>query len=100
MRYPFLHQGSEEDDAFDSPLQPNKKTEELTAEEKEQLEARAKQFGVDLEQCMYELYAEPDKQGKMGVAAKYKYVSVIRFVSLSLDSPRSPLQGAVPDAYV
>ena len=26
------------------------------------------------EECMYELYAEPDKTGKQSVAAKYKYV--------------------------
>lgn len=73
-RYPFLRDRDEDDEGTRGLLQPDKKTEELTSEEKDQLEAKAKQFGVDLEQCMYELYSEPDKQGKHVVAAKYKYV--------------------------
>ncbi|KAI0708842.1 hypothetical protein C8T65DRAFT_649641 [Cerioporus squamosus] len=71
-RYPFLRDCDEDDGETRGSLQPDKKTEELTPEEKERLEAKAKQFGVDLEQCMYELYSEPDKQGKHVVAAKYK----------------------------
>lgn len=50
----------------------DKKPEELTDEEKTMLEERAKQFATDLEECMYEIYAEPDKTGKHSVAAKYK----------------------------
>ncbi|KAI0741581.1 hypothetical protein C8Q80DRAFT_143618 [Daedaleopsis nitida] len=72
-RYPFLRQHDEAEAApSDSPLLPEKKSDELTPEEKEQLETKAKKFGIDLEQCMYELYSEPDKQGKHIVAAKYK----------------------------
>ncbi|RPD64235.1 hypothetical protein L227DRAFT_571804 [Lentinus tigrinus ALCF2SS1-6] len=71
-RYPFLRDRDEDDEELRGLLQPDKKTEELTPEEKEQLDAKAKQFGIDLEQCMYELYSEPDKQGKHVVAAKYK----------------------------
>ncbi|CDO75985.1 hypothetical protein BN946_scf184548.g2 [Trametes cinnabarina] len=70
MRYPFLNIPEEGTDIGE--LHPDKKPEELTQEEKEELEARAKQFGADLEQCMYELYAEPDKQGKHVAAGKYK----------------------------
>ena len=55
---------------------PSKKPEELTPEEKEELEARANQFGVELENCMYEQYSEPDKAGKQVVAGKYKCVSI------------------------
>ena len=79
-RYPFLRQSDDQQqaDANDdgaaprSSLQPDKKPEELTPEEKEQLETAAKKFGTDVEQCVYELYSEPDKQGRQTVGAKYK----------------------------
>ncbi|KAI1793536.1 hypothetical protein LXA43DRAFT_220280 [Ganoderma leucocontextum] len=71
-RYPFLSQPSEDEAGAGPSLQPGKKPEELTPEEKEQLEATANQFGVDLENCMYELYSEPDKSGKQIVGGKYK----------------------------
>ncbi|OSD02932.1 hypothetical protein PYCCODRAFT_1434818 [Trametes coccinea BRFM310] len=69
-RYPFLNPPAEGEELGE--LHPDKKPEELTPEEKEQLEARAKQFGADLEQCIYELYSELDKQGKHVAAGKYK----------------------------
>ncbi len=77
-RYPFLREtGSDNavgqaEGTSSELLQPDKKTEELSTEEKEQLEAKAKKFGFDLEQCMYELYSEPDKQGRHVVGGKYK----------------------------
>ncbi|TBU36507.1 transcription factor S-II, central domain-containing protein, partial [Dichomitus squalens] len=71
-RYPFLAQRDEGDDTAGRSEQPDKKPEELTSEEKEQLEAKANQFGVELENCMYELYSEPDKSGKQVVGGKYK----------------------------
>lgn len=76
VRYPFLNQPSEGDSdaAPESSLQPDKKSEELSPEEKEQLESKANLFGVDLENCMYELYSESDKAGKQIVGGKYKYV--------------------------
>lgn len=71
LRYPILSEAPETED-----ISIEKKTEELTPEEKEQLEEKANHFTTDLEECMYELYAEPDaKTGKYGVAAKYKWVS-------------------------
>ncbi|KAI0766610.1 hypothetical protein BD413DRAFT_494258 [Trametes elegans] len=71
MRYPFLTLAAT-DGEDGGELQPDKKPEELTPEEKEELEKRAKQFGTDLEQSIYELYSEPDKQGKQVAAGKYK----------------------------
>ncbi|KAI0820319.1 hypothetical protein BC628DRAFT_1397687 [Trametes gibbosa] len=68
-RYPFL---PSEDSEGMKQLSPHKKPEELTSEEKEGLETRARQFGHDLEQCLYELFSEPDKQGKQVAAGKYK----------------------------
>ena len=80
-RYPFLAQHNEEEAAPEPTVQPDKKSEELTPEEKEQLEAKANLFGVDLENCMYELYSEPDKSGKQMVGGKYKYVYLHEHIS-------------------
>lgn len=67
LRYPVL-------DGIEAEQAPvEKKPEELTPEEKEQIENRASRFAHDVEECMYQIYAEPDvKTGKHGVAAKYK----------------------------
>ncbi len=72
LRYPILQDHGLSDNG---EIVIDKKPEELTAEEKEQLETRAKKFATDLEECMFELYSEQDKNGKHGVAAKYKYVT-------------------------
>lgn len=67
LRYPMLGETS---DSVDLVV---KKPEELSAEEKEQLEVKAGCFATELEESMYELYAEPDsKTGKHGVGTKYK----------------------------
>ncbi|KAJ7155369.1 hypothetical protein C8R43DRAFT_1065913 [Mycena crocata] len=52
-----------------------KKAEDLTEDEKAKVEEEAKQFATDLEQCVYDIYAEPDKQGKPSAGGKYKYVA-------------------------
>ncbi|KAI0644219.1 hypothetical protein C8Q79DRAFT_974759 [Trametes meyenii] len=72
VRYPFLHSSSDAGSGSELELHPLKKPEELTSEEKEQLEAKAKLFGNELEQSIYELYSELDKQGKQVAAGKYK----------------------------
>ncbi|KAJ7898426.1 hypothetical protein B0H13DRAFT_2664550 [Mycena leptocephala] len=41
-------------------------------EEKAKVEEEAKQFATDLEQCVYDIYSEPDKQGKSSAGGKYK----------------------------
>ncbi len=102
-RYPFLNQPSEDEAAPQPSIQPDKKSEELSPEEKEQLEAKANLFGVDLENCMYELYSEPDKAGKQIVGGKYKYVYLLEHLSVHehvTDHLVLRLQGAFPDAYV
>jgi hypothetical protein len=52
-----------------------KKYEEMTDEEKETLVADSKQFAAGLEQCVFDIYAEPDKSGVPHAGAKYKCVS-------------------------
>lgn len=69
LRYPTVHdvEPSEGETSVD------KKTEDLTAEERAQLEEKAGRYATELEECMFELYAEPDaKTEKHSVATKYK----------------------------
>lgn len=83
LRYPLLPQDEVEDG---DDIKPSKKTEELTPEEKELVEAKAKAFVGELEQCLFDLYSEPDRTGKPHAGAKYKYallfVSVTSYKSL------------------
>ena len=68
LRHPMLGETAD-----DESMAVEKKSEDLSEEEKEQLEARANQFATELEECMFEMNAESDvKTGKPGVGAKYK----------------------------
>ena len=76
LRYPILpgatSEPAAEGDEGEGEAVVDKKPQDLTEEERELLESRAKKFAAELEGCMFEIYAEPDKTGKHGVAAKYK----------------------------
>jgi hypothetical protein len=74
LRYPHVRDGG-------SAVE--KKTEDLTEEEKAKVEEEAKQFATDLEQCVYDIYSEPDKQGKSSAGGKYKYVFAIFLISVA-----------------
>ncbi|CAL1715045.1 unnamed protein product [Somion occarium] len=82
LRYPILPQDETQEG---DEITPSKKTEELTPEEKELVEEKAKHFTADLEHCMFELYAEPDKTGKPHAAAKYK--ERFRMLTFNLSKP-------------
>lgn len=49
-----------------------KKLEGMTEEEKEALMNECKQFCTQLEQCIFDIYSEPDKNGAPHAAGKYK----------------------------
>ncbi|KAJ6493533.1 hypothetical protein C8R47DRAFT_409491 [Mycena vitilis] len=66
LRYPHVRQDAS------GGLPVEKKPEELTEEEKAKVEDEAKQFATDLEQCVYDIYCEPDKHGKPSAGGKYK----------------------------
>ncbi len=51
-----------------------RKAEELSEDEKTQIKERATSFAAEVEQAIFATYAEPDKFGKLGAGAKYKYV--------------------------
>ncbi|KAJ7577052.1 hypothetical protein C8J56DRAFT_972207 [Mycena floridula] len=65
-RYPHV-KGDENPDEL-----VEKKPEELTEEQKSHVLDAAKQFAAELEQCVYETYSEPDKQGRACAGGKYK----------------------------
>ena len=73
-KYPFLP--SEETPKDEAP-EPSKKEEDLTEEEQEILSTNGKKYASDLEQCVFEMYAEPDKHGKPSAGGKYKCVSYL-----------------------
>ena len=66
FRYPH----AEADDGSSNRV--DLKEEDLTDEDKQRLQNEADTFSSELEQCLFELYAEPDKHGKLGVGPKYK----------------------------
>ncbi|KAI5118689.1 hypothetical protein M0805_003625 [Coniferiporia weirii] len=59
-------------------------TTELDDEEKNVVDQKIKSFAAELEQCMMETYAEPDKSGKLSAAGKYKE----RFRMLQFNLPK------------
>ena len=95
QRYPLLPSEGDEGEAV-----VEKNPEELTDEEKEQLKERASRFATELEECMYELYAEPDKTGKQSVAAKYKYVPLSPSGHILLICADHLRKGTFPHALV
>ncbi|KAI0788754.1 hypothetical protein C8Q75DRAFT_767793 [Abortiporus biennis] len=82
LRYPIL---AGETIADEQDVQPSKKPEELTPEEKEFVEGKGKDFATELEHCMWELYAEPDATGKPSAGKKYK--DEFRMLSFNLSKP-------------
>lgn len=45
---------------------------ELSDEDKTRLEEEAKAFASEVEQCVFDMYCEPDKHNKLSVGPKYK----------------------------
>ena len=78
MQYPYVYPESnskEEGAERKKATIVERKPEELTEEEKTQLRERASAFAAEVEQAVFDTYAEPDKYGKPGAGVKYKYVS-------------------------
>ncbi|KZT71961.1 hypothetical protein DAEQUDRAFT_80269 [Daedalea quercina L-15889] len=81
LRFPFLN-GTQ-----DAPntSEPSKRPEDLVDEEKEKLEMTAKHFAADLEQCIFDVYSDSDKNGKRSVGNKYK--ERFRMLTFNLSKP-------------
>ncbi|EIN06001.1 hypothetical protein PUNSTDRAFT_145392 [Punctularia strigosozonata HHB-11173 SS5] len=61
------------------------KPEELTSEQKADIETRANAYAAEVEQCTYEIYAEPGKDGKPHAGPKYK--DRFRTLTFNLSQP-------------
>lgn len=66
LRYPQVTVDDESDNKVE--LSAN----DFTDQDKERLQNEADVFASELEECLFELYGEPDKHGKQGVGPKYK----------------------------
>ena len=99
LRYPYVRQKGEarEGEGEGKGEVPQelelveRKTEELSEEDKTQAKERATAFATEVEQAVFDTYAEADKFGKNGVGAKYKYVlaSSLSFHVCSWSGPGS-----------
>jgi hypothetical protein len=80
MQYPHIQQedhaeeGETGEDEKERKPTIERKPEELTEEEKAKVRERATAFAAEVEQAVFDTYAEPDKYGKPSASAKYKYV--------------------------
>ena len=75
VQYPYVHpEGSAEEEGRKKAT-AERNPEELTEEDKTQLRERASAFATEVEQAVFDMYAELDKNGKPSAGVKYKYVS-------------------------
>ena len=73
LRYPYVHLKEEDDGEGQFVVKTIKKElADMNDEEKEALIEDSRRFARELESCVYEIYAEPDKSGNPHAAAKYK----------------------------
>jgi hypothetical protein len=74
FRYPHVRHMEKIEDQGQGEVQSiePKKLEEMTEEEKEALMNECRQFSIELEQCIFDIYSEPDKNGAPHAAGKYK----------------------------
>ncbi|KAF8630111.1 hypothetical protein AX15_003072 [Amanita polypyramis BW_CC] len=73
LRYPHVPTPKEEAIEENQDVKRiEKKLEEISDEEKAHILERANGFATELEQCIYDIYCEPDKQGEVHAGAKYK----------------------------
>lgn len=102
LRYPHVQKKSEAQEGEGEGEEPReiefveRKAEELSEEEKTQTKERATTFTAEVEQAIFNTYAEPDKYGKLGAGAKYKCV----LSSICFNTCSYPLQGALPHTHV
>lgn len=73
MQYPCVQENNAEGEGAPKKATVTRKPEELTEDDKTQLRERASAFATEVEQAVFNTYAEPDKFGKPGAGVKYKY---------------------------
>lgn len=89
LRYPHIYVTSSSHDETDGVDAPGsfveKKSDDLTEDERATVLANAKQFADELESCVYEIYCEPDKNGTPSAGGKYK--DRFRTIQFNLSKP-------------
>lgn len=76
LKYPHVRIQNEGSDIGDQPPERSiveKPLGELTEEERANLLDESKEFAVELEKCVFDIYSEPDKQGNPSAGSNYKY---------------------------
>jgi hypothetical protein len=77
LRYPHVRIENEGNNVSDKARETGiveKPLGELTEEEKTNLLDESKEFAIELEKCIFDIYSEPDKQGNLSAGSNYKYV--------------------------
>lgn len=77
LKYPHVRIENEGNDVNDLSRERGiveKPLGDLTEEEKAELLNESKEFAVELEKCVFDIYSEPDKQGNPSAGSNYKYV--------------------------
>ncbi|KAF9454334.1 hypothetical protein P691DRAFT_809892 [Macrolepiota fuliginosa MF-IS2] len=91
FRYPHVRAQAEPEGGEEQEKKPGvggivwKKLEEMTDEEKEVLTNESKQFAAELEQCMFDIYSEPDRSNAPHAGGKYK--DRFRMLHFNLSKP-------------
>jgi hypothetical protein len=77
LKYPLADmQGSDAEDGCVS-----KAPKDLTEEERTRLKDLGRKFAEELEQCVFDIYSEPDKQSLPSAGGKYKCVVFVLSVT-------------------
>ncbi|EGN96781.1 hypothetical protein SERLA73DRAFT_16037, partial [Serpula lacrymans var. lacrymans S7.3] len=84
LKYPHVD-ASETSDGHNEGTRVEQNTDSLTSEDKTRLEQEAKDFATELEQCVFDIYSEPDKLGKQSAGSKYK--ERFRMLTFNLSKP-------------
>ena len=105
MQYPHvLQESTAEEEEGERKEMIERKPEELTDEDRTQLRERAAIFATEVEQAVFETYAEPDRHGKPGAGVKYKYAFQLSArTQVLMTMPFfliPPTQGALSHTYV
>ncbi|KAH7926015.1 hypothetical protein BV22DRAFT_387715 [Leucogyrophana mollusca] len=79
LKYPHT------DSTEESSGKVEQNVEEINDEDKKRLEEVAKAFATELEQCVFDIYSEPDKHGKQSAGPKYK--ERFRMLTFNLSKP-------------
>ena len=98
-QHPYIQQEGKAEEEESKKVMAERKPEGLAEEEKTQVRERATVFAAELEQAVFDTYAESDKHGKLGAGVKYKYVSQLLAQKLLLTTILHPLLSLLRERF-